>query len=79
MIKEFYIFQRTGSPVFHRNYGGSKVDEALLSGFLAAIFSFASEIGHGGIQSMATKDGVFVYDVAEDYIFAVAVDLDDDV
>ncbi|MEM1658787.1 MAG: hypothetical protein QXK94_07130 [Candidatus Jordarchaeales archaeon] len=65
--------------MFHRNYGGSKVDEALLSGFLAAIFSFASEIGHGGIQSMATKDGVFVYDVAEDYIFAVAVDLDDDV
>lgn len=78
MIREFYVFQRSGNPVFHRSYGESRVDEALLSGFLAAVFSFAKEIGHGEIQSMVMKDTVFVYEVSGDFIFAVAVDLDDD-
>ncbi|MBS7248247.1 MAG: hypothetical protein QXN15_08025 [Candidatus Jordarchaeales archaeon] len=78
MIREFYVFQRSGNPVFHKSYGEKRVDEALLSGFLAAVFSFAKEIGHGEIQSMVMKDTVFVYEVAGDLIFAVAVDIDDD-
>ncbi len=78
MIREFYVFKRSGNPVFHKSYGEKRVDEALLSGFLAAVFSFAREIGHGEIQSMVMKDTVFVYEVAGDLIFAVAVDLDDD-
>ncbi|MHA1710818.1 MAG: hypothetical protein ACTSUS_01935 [Candidatus Freyarchaeota archaeon] len=78
MIREFYVFQRSGSPVFHRSYGGGEVDEALLSGFLAAVFSFAKEIGHGGIQTMAMEDTVFVYKISGDLIFAVAVDVGDD-
>ncbi|TFG97679.1 hypothetical protein E4H12_08015 [Candidatus Thorarchaeota archaeon] len=76
-IQEFMVLTAGGSPIFHySNTNIRKLDE-LLSGFLSAITSFASEFGERSIQSLSFEGSELLYEQIEDeclFIFLVETD-----
>lgn len=64
-IQEFMVLTPGGSPIFHySNTNIRKLDE-LLSGFLSAITSFASEFGERSIQSLSFEGSELLYEQIE--------------
>ncbi|MFX1518757.1 MAG: hypothetical protein ACFFCD_02385 [Promethearchaeota archaeon] len=83
MIHNVYILKKTGESLIHGYYGSIEVDEALITGFLSAISSFAEEIGAESVESLVMKNMKFVYAMdtsipGDPIIFAVSVDREDD-
>lgn len=59
-----------GIPIFHYSPDGTRKLDELLSGFLTAITSFASEFGERSVQSLAFEGSEVMYEQAElDIIF----------
>jgi hypothetical protein len=75
-IKDIYIIHGTGTPIYHRAYVTSKVDDNLLSGFLTAIFALSEEISTNRIQVMDMQDTKFMYEQTSPYIFILNVQKD---
>lgn len=63
-----------GIPIFHYSSENTRVLDELLSGFLTAITSFASEFGERSVQSLSFEGSELLYDYAESeslFIFLV--------
>jgi len=63
-----------GVPIFHYSSENTRVLDELLSGFLTAITSFASEFGERSVQSLSFEGSELLYDYAENealFIFLV--------
>ncbi|MHA1949009.1 MAG: hypothetical protein ACXAAO_04595 [Candidatus Thorarchaeota archaeon] len=61
-VLEFMVLKAGGSPIFHiSNTEERRLDE-LLSGFLSAITSFASEFGEKSIQSLSFEGSELLYE-----------------
>lgn len=82
MIHNVYILKKTGESLIHGYYGSIEVDEALITGFLSAISTFAEEIGAESVESLVMKNMKFVYamdtSTPEPIIFAVSVDREEE-
>jgi hypothetical protein len=74
-IQEFMVLTPGGVPIFHHSVGSTKKLDELLSGFLSAINSFASEFGEKSVQSLSFEGSEIMYEQSEDnVIFIVLVD-----
>jgi len=74
-LREFMVIASGGVPVFHYSFTGTKQLNDLLSGFLSAITSFASEFGERSVQSLSFKGSEILYEQAEkDTVFILLVD-----
>ncbi len=73
-VHEFMIISSGGVPVFHYALSESKRLDELLSGFLTAITSFASEFGERSVQSLSFEDSEILYEQTEDAIFIFLVE-----
>jgi hypothetical protein len=61
-VHEFMVLREGGAPIFHfSNTETRKLDE-LLSGFLSAITSFATEFGEKSIQSLSFEGSELLYE-----------------
>jgi hypothetical protein len=66
-----------GIPIFHYSQDDTRKLDELLSGFLTAITSFASEFGERSVQSLAFEGSEVMYEQAEsDIIFIFLADAD---
>ncbi|MFX0099322.1 MAG: hypothetical protein ACFFCS_07040 [Candidatus Hodarchaeota archaeon] len=72
-INDIYVIHDTGTPIYHRAYITSKVDDNLLSGFLTAIFTLSEEISTNRIQVMDMGETKFMYEQQSPYIFIINV------
>ncbi|MHA1930511.1 MAG: hypothetical protein ACTSV2_18210 [Candidatus Thorarchaeota archaeon] len=75
-VKEFMVLTLGGAPIFHYSQSGSRKLDELLSGFLTAITSFASEFGERSVQGLAFEGSEIMYDHADSealFIFLVDV------
>jgi len=61
-IQYFLILTKDGLPVFSKSFADVPIDESLISGFLSAISSFGTEIGHkmkaegeGGLEELSYR------------------------
>ncbi|UCH04231.1 MAG: hypothetical protein JSW05_11745 [Candidatus Thorarchaeota archaeon] len=76
-VNEFMVITPGGIPIFHYSPDGSRKLDQLLSGFLTAITSFASEFGERSVQSLAFEGSEVMYEQAEsDVIFIFLADAD---
>ncbi|MHA1246545.1 MAG: hypothetical protein ACTSPE_04405 [Candidatus Thorarchaeota archaeon] len=74
-LRELMVIASGGVPVFHYSFTGTKQLNDLLSGFLSAITSFASEFGERSVQSLSFKGSEILYEQAEkDTVFILLVD-----
>jgi len=60
-----------GIPIFHYSPDGSRKLDELLSGFLTAITSFASEFGERSVQSLAFEGSEVMYEQTESDIICI--------
>ncbi len=60
-----------GVPIFHYSVDGTKKLDELLSGFLSAITSFASEFGEKSIQSLSFEGSEIMYEQGNGGIFFI--------
>jgi len=74
-VHEFMVLTSGGTPIFHfSNTETRKLDE-LLSGFLSAITSFATEFGEKSIQSLSFEGSELLYEpYGTDYLFIFLVE-----
>jgi len=64
-----------GVPIFHYSFTGARRLNELLSGFLSAITSFASEFGERSVQSLSFKGSEILYEqVGRNILFVLLVD-----
>ena len=61
-VKEFMVLTAGGSPIFHYSVTDERKLDELLSGFLSAITSFASEFGEKSIQSLTFEGSELLYE-----------------
>ncbi len=73
-VQEFMVIKSGGVPVFHFSFGESQRLDELLSGFLTAITSFATEFGERSVRSLSFKESEILYEQAGDVIFIFLVD-----
>lgn len=74
-IQELMVIKPGGVPVFHYSVNGTRKLDELLSGFLSAITSFASEFGERSVQSLSFEGSEVMYEQGEDgLLFVVLVD-----
>ncbi len=74
-IQEFMVIKAGGIPIYHYSVGNRRKLDELLSGFLSAITSFASEFGERYVQSLSFEGSEIMYEQGEDGIlFIVLVD-----
>ncbi|MCF2137953.1 MAG: hypothetical protein K9W43_12035 [Candidatus Thorarchaeota archaeon] len=74
-VHEFMVIASGGVPIFHYSFTGERRLNELLSGFLSAITSFASEFGERSVQSLSFKGSEILYEQADkDTIFIMLVD-----
>jgi len=75
-VQEFMVLTSGGTPIFHfSNVDKRKLDE-LLSGFLSAITSFATEFGEKSIQSLSFEGSELLYEqFGTDYLFIFLVEM----
>ncbi|MHA1926477.1 MAG: hypothetical protein ACW974_11225 [Candidatus Thorarchaeota archaeon] len=62
---EFMVLTAGGVPIFHYSPDGSRKLDELLSGFLTAITSFASEFGERSVQSLSFEGSELLYEQTE--------------
>jgi hypothetical protein len=74
-VNEFMVLTSGGTPIFHfSNTETRKLDE-LLSGFLSAITSFATEFGEKSVQSLSFEGSELLYEqFGTDYLFIFLVE-----
>jgi hypothetical protein len=60
-----------GVPIFHYSPDGSRRLDELLSGFLTAITSFATEFGERSVQSLSFEGSEVMYEQAESDIICI--------
>lgn len=74
-VHEFMVLTAGGIPIFHfSNTETRKLDE-LLSGFLSAITSFATEFGEKSIQSLSFEGSELLYEpYGTEYLFIFLVE-----
>ena len=74
-ILEFMVLTTGGSPVFHYSRTDDRKLDELLSGFLSAITSFASEFGEKSIQSLSFEGSELLYEqYGSDFLFIFLVE-----
>ncbi|NHJ14632.1 MAG: hypothetical protein EAX95_13215 [Candidatus Thorarchaeota archaeon] len=64
-VHEFMVLLPGGVPIFHYSQDDSRKLDELLSGFLAAITSFASEFGEKTVQSLSFEGSELLYEQGE--------------
>ncbi len=64
-VQEFMILAASGVPVFHYSWSNTQKLDELLSGFLSAITSFASEFGERSVQSLSFEGSEILYEQTE--------------
>ncbi|MFW9967893.1 MAG: hypothetical protein ACFFEA_12140 [Candidatus Thorarchaeota archaeon] len=70
-IHEFMVLTSGGVPIFHYSPDGSRKLDELLSGFLTAITSFASEFGERSVQSLSFEGSELLYEQADSEILCI--------
>jgi hypothetical protein len=70
-IYEFMVLTAGGVPIFHYSPDESRKLDELLSGFLTAITSFASEFGEKSVQSLSFEGSELLYEETETDILCV--------
>lgn len=60
-----------GVPIFHYSVEGTKKLDELLSGFLSAITSFASEFGEKSVQSLSFEGSEIMYEQGDEGILFI--------
>ncbi len=74
-IQEFMVLKTSGLPVFHYSPIGTRKVDDLLSGFLTAITSFASEFGESSVRSLSFEGSEILYEPAgDDLLFILLVE-----
>ncbi len=74
-VQEFMVLSSGGVPIFHYSREHTRKLDELLSGFLTAITSFASEFGERSIQSLSFEGSELLYEqTEEEAIFIFLVD-----
>ncbi|TFG34300.1 hypothetical protein EU527_04110 [Candidatus Thorarchaeota archaeon] len=61
-VLEFMVITAGGTPVFHYSRSDNRKLDELLSGFLSAITSFATEFGERSIQSLSFEGSELLYE-----------------
>ncbi|MDF1539663.1 MAG: hypothetical protein P1Q69_12255 [Candidatus Thorarchaeota archaeon] len=64
-VQEFMVLTAGGVPIFHYSVEGTRKLDELLSGFLTAITSFASEFGERSVQSLSFEGSEIMYETGE--------------
>jgi len=64
-VQEFMVLTAGGSPIFHYSVTNVRKLDELLSGFLSAITSFATEFGERSIQSLSFEGSELLYEQVE--------------
>lgn len=77
-ITDFFIIHNSGTPLYHRAYVTSKIDDALLSGFLTAVLQLSEEISNRKIQVMDMEDTKFLYDSHSNLVYVLTINKDVD-
>jgi len=73
-VQEFMVLTSGGTPIFHYSCSDVRKLDELLSGFLSAITSFATEFGERSIQSLTFEGSELLYEQVEEaclFIFLV--------
>ncbi|MBN2228472.1 MAG: hypothetical protein JW779_02690 [Candidatus Thorarchaeota archaeon] len=73
-VNEFMVLTSGGTPIFHFSRTKTRKLDDLLSGFLSAITSFATELGERSIQSLSFEGSELLYEQYESdclFIFLV--------
>jgi len=74
-VNEFMILTSGGTPIFHHSTSDTRKLDELLSGFISAITSFATEFGEQSIQSLSFEGSQLLYEQYEkDYLFIFLVE-----
>ncbi|MGQ4913380.1 MAG: hypothetical protein ACP6IU_01380 [Candidatus Asgardarchaeia archaeon] len=60
MIYSVWIINKDGLPLLHRNYSQFKMDPALFSGFVTAIYNFTLEMGGGKLKEIGMGNSKLV-------------------
>ncbi|MGY5859039.1 MAG: hypothetical protein RTU63_06700 [Candidatus Thorarchaeota archaeon] len=76
-VQEFMVLTAGGQPIFHYSSTDVRKLDELLSGFLSAITSFATEFGERSIQSLSFEGSELLYEQIEgDCLFIFLVETD---
>ena len=74
-VHEFMVLTAGGAPIFHFSKTETRKLDELLSGFLSAITSFATEFGEKSIQSLSFEGSELLYEqFGPDYLFIFLVE-----
>lgn len=74
-VHEFMVLTGGGTPIFHYSKAETRKLDELLSGFLSAITSFATEFGEKSIQSLSFEGSELLYEqFGTDYLFIFLVE-----
>ena len=74
-VQEFMVLTPGGVPLFHYSVDGTRKMDELLSGFLTAITSFASEFGEKSVQSLSFEGSEIMYEQGDgETLFIFLVD-----
>jgi len=76
LIHNVYILKTDGTALISKRYGSLEVDEALISGFITAINTFAEQIIQRQVDEIVMGDLKFIYSRSTnlDVIYAVCAD-----
>ncbi|MBY8996395.1 MAG: hypothetical protein KGD60_01595 [Candidatus Thorarchaeota archaeon] len=74
-VHEFMVLTSGGTPIFHFSTTETRKLDELLSGFLSAITSFATEFGEKSIQSLSFEGSELLYEpYGTEYLFIFLVE-----
>ena len=74
-VHEFMVLTAGGAPIFHFSTSETRKLDELLSGFLSAITSFATEFGEKSIQSLSFEGSELLYEpYGTEYLFIFLVE-----
>jgi hypothetical protein len=74
-VNEFMVLTPGGTPIFHYSTTDTRKLDDLLSGFISAITSFATEFGERSIQSLTFEGSQLLYEQHDnDYLFVFLVE-----
>jgi hypothetical protein len=74
-VHEFMVLTSGGTPIFHFSRTETRKLDELLSGFLSAITSFATEFGEKSIQSLSFEGSELLYEqFGTEYLFIFLVE-----
>ena len=75
MIYQFLLFKRTGELVLSIDFTRQKIDPALVTGFISAIYAFSTEIVGHKVSIISTDTHNFLIDtISEGLLAAILVD-----